>query len=452
MTIVHAACALTPEGWRTDVRLTIEDGRFADVLSGVAAQPDAERHAIAIPGMPNLHSHAFQRAMAGRAETRGRSPDSFWTWRDWMYRLALALTPDQVEAVASQLYVEMLEAGFTRVGEFHYLHHDRDGRPYAAIAEMATRIAAAARESGIGLTLLPVFYAHANFGAAAPTDGQRRFICDVDGFARLLEECRRAVKALDGANVGVAPHSLRAVTPDELAAVCAMAGDGPIHIHAAEQVKEVEDSLAWSGARPVAWLLDNAPVDARWCLIHATHLDARETEALARTRAVAGLCPVTEANLGDGVFNGPAFAASGGRFGIGTDSNVRVAVADELRQLEYAQRLTHRARNVMAEAGGSTGRALFDAARGGGAAALRVERGGIMPGAPADLVTLNATHPGFAGRAQDGLLDAWIFGAAATAVDCVWVRGRKLVEAGRHGRRDAIAARFRAVAAELGGV
>jgi formimidoylglutamate deiminase len=449
MSVIHAASALTPEGWRADVRLTIEAGRFVSVEAGATPSPDAERHAVALPGMPNVHSHAFQRGMAGRAEVRGQSPDSFWTWRDWMYRFALAMNPDQVQAVAAQLYVEMLEAGFTRVGEFHYLHHDRDGRPYAAIAEMATRIAAAASETGIGLTLLPVFYAHSNFGGAPPTAGQRRFISDPDGFARLLEGCREATEALEGANVGVAPHSLRAVAPRELAAVCEMAGEGPIHIHTAEQVKEVEDCLAWSGVRPVAWLLDNAPVDKRWCLIHATHMNARETEGLAKAQAVAGLCPVTEANLGDGIFNAAAFVGCGGHFAIGSDSNVRIGVADELRQLEYAQRLFHRARNVMAVAGGSTGRALFDGAIYGGAMALQVEGGGLAPGASANLITLDAAHPGFAGCSDDGFLDAWIFGAAREAIDCVWAHGRKLVAGGRHRDRDGILARFRAVMDDL---
>jgi formimidoylglutamate deiminase len=449
MTVIHAARALTPQGWRADVRLTIEAGRFVSVEAGAEPCADAERHAIAIPGMPNVHSHAFQRGMAGRAEIRGQSPDSFWTWRDWMYRFALTMSPDQVEAVAAQLYVEMLEAGFTRVGEFHYLHHDRDGRPYAAIAEMATRIAAAAAETGIGLTLLPVFYAHANFGAEPPTPGQRRFISDLDGFARLLEGARAVAAGLEGANVGVAPHSLRAVAPEELAAVCAMAGAGPIHIHVAEQVKEVADCLAWSGARPVAWLLDHAPVDGRWCCIHATHMADQETEGLATAGAVAGLCPVTEANLGDGVFNAAAFRDYGGRFGIGTDSNIRLGVADELRQLEYAQRLLHRARNVTAVAGGSTGRALFDGALAGGAVALQADGGGLAPGAPANVVTLDATHPGFAGAEDDAILDAWIFGAAAQAVDCVWARGQKLVAGGRHKQRARIGARFRAVMDEL---
>jgi formimidoylglutamate deiminase len=450
MNVIHASSALTPEGWRSDVRLTIENGRFVSVQPGAVWTPGAARHAIVLPGMPNVHSHAFQRGMAGRAEVRGHSPDSFWTWREWMYRFALTMNPDQVEAVASQLYVEMLEAGFCRVGEFHYLHHDRDGRPYAAIAEMAERIAAAAAATGIGLTLLPVFYAHSNFGGQPPIDGQRRFISDLDEFSRLLEGCRQAIRPLEGANFGVAPHSLRAVSPQELSAVCRMGQGGPIHIHAAEQVKEVEDCLAWSGARPVAWLLDNAPVGQNWCLIHATHMDEREIARLARTQAVAGLCPVTEANLGDGIFNGPAFAARGGRFGIGTDSNVRLGIPDELRQFEYAQRLSARARNVMAVDGGSTGRALFDAALAGGVAALQAEGGGLASGAPANLVALNAAHPGFAGCAGDSLLDAWIFGGAAQAIDCVWVRGAKLVEGGRHRAREGVLARFRSAMDELG--
>jgi formimidoylglutamate deiminase len=449
MSVIHAASALTPEGWRADVRLTIEAGRFASVEAGVAAQPDAERHAAVLPGIVNVHSHAFQRGMAGRAETRGQSPDSFWTWRDWMYRFALTMNPDQVEAVASQAYVEMLEAGFTRVGEFHYLHHDRDGRPYAAIAEMATRIAAAASESGIGLTLLPVFYAHSNFGARPPIVGQRRFVSNIDAFVRLVAGCRAIAASLDNVNIGVAPHSLRAVSPDELFAVCQMIDAGPIHIHVAEQVKEVDDCVAWSGARPVAWLLDHAPVDERWCLIHATHMDDGETRKLAETGAIAGLCPVTEANLGDGVFNGPAFVGYGGRFAIGTDSNVRIGVSDELRQLEYAQRLFGRARNVLAVAGGSTGRALFDGAIEGGVRALGADGGGLEPGAPANLVTLDAAQPGFYGCEGDRLLDAWIFGAAQRAIDCVWVHGRKWVEGGKHVRRDPIAARYRAVIDEL---
>ena len=448
MTAIFAEQALLPDGWNNNVRITLAGGRVTAVEPGALPQPGDERHAILLPGMPNLHSHAFQRGMAGLAELRGPSADSFWSWREVMYRFALSMTPDQVEAVAAQLYVEMLEAGFSRVGEFHYLHHDRDGKPYANIAEMAERIAAAAAGTGIGLTLLPVFYAHSSFGGAAPNEGQRRFINDVGRFGRLLEKSRESVRTLDQAVVGVAPHSLRAATPEELDAVTAMAPDGPIHIHIAEQVKEVEDCVAWSGARPVELLLGHAKVDRRWCLIHATHMTEAETIAMAKSGAIAGLCPITEANLGDGTFAAPLFVEHGGRFGVGSDSNVLIDLPDELRQLEYSQRLAHRARNVLAVAGGSTGRALFDAALDGGSAALGAGPAGIVAGASADFVSLDPNHPTLAGKTGDAILDAWIF-ANGTSVDCVWVHGRKQVSGGRHARREAIADRFRKVMTAL---
>ncbi|MER8556552.1 formimidoylglutamate deiminase [Mesorhizobium sp. M0976] len=448
MTAIFAEQALLPDGWRSDVRIVISDGKIATAEANTSPLPGDERHSVLLSGMPNLHSHAFQRGMAGLAELRGPSADSFWSWREVMYRFALSMTPDQVEAVAAQLYVEMLEAGFSRVGEFHYLHHDRDGRPYANIAEMAERIIAAASETGIGLTLLPVFYAHSSFGGAAPNEGQRRFINDVNQFSRLVEKSRESLRALTQAVVGVAPHSLRAVTPEELENITAMAPEGPIHIHIAEQMKEVEDCLAWSGARPVEWLLANAKVDQRWCLIHATHMSEAETIQMAKSGTVAGLCPITEANLGDGTFAAPLFMQHGGRFGIGSDSNLLIGLPDELRQLEYSQRLAHRARNVLAVAGGSTGRALFDAALEGGSSALGAGASRITAGASADLVSLDGKHPSLAGKAGDAILDAWIF-ANGTKIDCVWVHGRKLVSDGRHARRDAIAERFRKVMTAL---
>ncbi len=315
---------------------------------------------------------------------------------------------------------------------------------------MAHRIAAAASETGIGLTLLPVFYAHSNFGGSPPQPGQRRFICDLDLYARLLEASRTALADMPGAIIGVAPHSLRAVAPDELAAVAEMAGAGPVHIHVAEQAKEVEDSVAWSGERPVEWLLGHVEVGPNWCLIHATHMTDDETRRAAASGAVAGLCPVTEANLGDGIFNGPLFAASGGRYGIGSDSNVRIGVADELRQLEYAQRLRDRARNVMAGGSGSTGRALFESALAGGAAALAAGPPGLRAGTAADIVTLKADHPTLAGRGGDAILDAWIFaGGGNELIDCVWTRGVRQVAGGRHDKRDAIRRRYAAAMARL---
>jgi len=433
MSTLHFGSALLPSGWADDVQVMVTDGVIAKVATGVAPAPDGERHQFAIPGIASLHSHAFQRGMAGLAETRGDSADTFWTWRETMYRFALEMTPEDNEAVATLLYVEMLERGFTRVGEFHYLHHDRNGTPYANPAEMATRIVRAADIAGIGLTLLPSFYAHGSFGGAAPQAGQRRFVCSVDQFARLLAATRTAVRALPGANVGIAPHSLRAVTPDELAAIAPLAEAGPVHIHAAEQIKEVEDCIAWSGRRPVEWLLEHAPIDQRWCLIHATHMTTAETAALAASGAVAGLCPVTEASLGDGIFPTREFLGAGGRFGVGTDSNVLVGLTDELRQLEYGQRLKHLERNVMSgDPGASTGRVLFDTALAGGARALGQLIIGLQAGARADIVTLDVTQPSLAGRRGDAVLDGWIFAAGADAVDCVWASGDKVVEGGRH--------------------
>ncbi|NUR14286.1 MAG: formimidoylglutamate deiminase [Bradyrhizobium sp.] len=450
MTRLHFASALLPSGWANDVQVVITADAIAAVTPNVAPDAGDERHAIALPGLASLHSHAFQRGMAGLAELRGDSTDTFWTWRETMYRFALAMTPDDVAAVATLLYVEMLEQGFTRVGEFHYLHHDRDGSPYADIAEMAARIAQAADASGIGLTLLPSFYAHGSFGGAAPHAGQRRFICSVDQFAELMAASRKAISTLPDANIGIAPHSLRAVTPDELAAVIPLADGGPVHIHAAEQVKEVEDCLAWSGRRPVQWLLEHARVDQRWCLIHATHATDEEVSAFARSGAVAGLCPVTVASLGDGIFRAREFLAAGGGFGVGTDSNVLVGVADELRQLEYGQRLKHRERNVLsAGAGRSTGRTLYDHALAGGAQALAQGKVGLAPGARADIVTLDTAHPSLSGRAGDAAIDGWIFAVGSGAIDCVWAGGHKVVEGGRHRLRRSARERFNAAVRRL---
>jgi formimidoylglutamate deiminase len=449
LSVLHAARALTAEGWRSNVRVTIEEGRIAALESGAEAQEGDEQHAIMAPAASNLHSHAFQRAMSGLAEIRGPEIDTFWTWREIMYRFALQMSPDDVEAVAAQVYVEMLEAGFAAVGEFHYLHHAPDGSPYESRAEMAGRILSAARRTGIGMTLLPVFYAHSTFGGAPPEPEQRRFVNDVASFARLVDDCRRMAEGERDETVGIAPHSLRAVSPGELSELISLAGDAPIHIHAAEQAKEVEDCIAWSGARPVRWLIDNANVCERWCLVHATHMDEGETRDLARSGAVAGLCPVTEANLGDGIFDAANYLRSGGRYGVGTDSNVSIGVAAELRQLEYGQRLRERARNVCAPAGGSTGRAMLEAIWSGGAQALRRRHAQLAPGASADILTFRADHPTLAGKADDEILDAWIFSAGNELVDCVWSSGLKVVVKGRHVFKEQVAARFATTMREL---
>ena len=439
--------ALLPDGWAERVRLTVADGLIATLETGVEAQLRDRRHAVALPGLPNLHSHAFQRGMAGLTERRGSGPDSFWTWRETMYRFVDRIDPDGLAAIAAMAFVEMLEGGFTRVGEFHYLHHDPAGRAYADPAAMGAALSRAAAETGIALTLLPVFYAQGGFGGQPAGAGQRRFLTDPDRFADLLAASRRAVAPLPDAVVGIAPHSLRAVTPDSLAAVIPLADGGPVHIHVAEQEREVDECVGWSGARPVEWLLDHAPVGPDWCAVHATHMTSAETARLAATGAVAGLCPITEANLGDGLFPAPAWLAAGGAFGIGSDSNVLIDAGEELRLLEYGQRLGTRGRNLLAPGpGASTGGALFRGALAGGARALGMPAG-IAVGRPADLFSLSADDPRLSGEADDAFLDGFVFAGSRPAH--VWRRGVELVADGRHRARDAVAARYRAVLAGL---
>jgi formiminoglutamate deiminase len=447
---LHAALALIESGWRRDVLITLEGAWITGVAPDAPAPRGCERIAgIAVPGLANLHSHAFQRAMAGLAERRGPEQDSFFTWRETMYRFLAHLTPDDVEAISAWLYVEMLEAGFTSVGEFHYLHNDPGGAPYADPAEMAARIVRAAGESGIGLTLLPAFYANGGCGARPPRPGQARFVSDLDGFHRLMEGSAAHVARLPGAILGVAPHSLRAVDGKELRRLTQGFRQGPIHVHAAEQRAEVKECLAWSGARPVEWLLDNVPVDRRWCLIHATHMTPSECERLARSGAIAGLCPITEANLGDGIFPLPRYLAAGGLIGVGSDSNVRVSLPEELRTLEYAQRLRARQRNRAGPPGASTGRYLFDAACRGGAHALGLTGAGIAVGQRGDIVVLDGDHPVLVGRSGDAILDSWIFAGGEGVVRDVFAAGRRVVAEGCHVHGDRLSQRFRATQQRL---
>ena len=447
MTQLWFETALLPQGWAERVRVGFEGGRIARVEAGAEPGVGDERHAIGIPGLCNVHSHGFQRGMAGLAETRGQPNDDFWSWREVMYLFLDRLDPEDIAAITAQAAVEMLETGYTRLGEFHYLHNGPDGRPYAERAATGAAIVEAARRAGIALTLMPVFYAHGDFGGAAPAPGQRRFLSDLDGFARLVEDSE---KLLGGDDViGIAPHSLRAVTPDELARLVALRPGRPLHIHAAEQVKEVEASVAALGARPVEWLLANMQVDERWCLVHSTHLTEAETDALAASGAVAGLCPVTEANLGDGIFPAVRYLDAGGRIATGTDSNILIDPAAELRALEYSQRLARRARGCLAtEEVPSVGGRLFRAAGEGGAQALGAGFG-IVQGNAADIVSLDAEHPALAERSGDALLDGWIFGANRPAVESVWRAGRQVVQAGVHVARGEVAARYRKTLAKL---
>ena len=449
MTALFAPLALLPDGWARNVRVTLDGIRIATVSAGAEPRPGDDRLAgrALLPAMPNLHSHTFQRAMAGMTERRGPADDSFWTWRALMYRFLEVLSPEDIEAIAALAFMEMLEAGFGSVAEFHYLHHQPGGTPYADPAELAHRIAAAATETGIGLTLLPVLYTYGGADAAPLAGGQLRFGNDVDAFLAIREAS--ATHLPPDAVLGAAPHSLRATTPDQLAAVVAALPDGPLHIHAAEQVKEVADVETWLGARPVAFLLDTLGIDQRWTLVHCTQITPDETARLAASGATVGLCPVTEANLGDGIFAGPAFLAAGGSFGIGSDSNVRISLAEELRGLEYSQRLVHKARNVLAASGASVGATLHAAALAGGARALQRPCGAIAPGRLADLVAIDRDDLALAPLAGDALLDGWIFAAGDRVVREVWSAGRPVVRDGRHVARARVAFRYRAALKSL---
>ena len=441
---ILAARALLPGGWSRDVRVALEGGRIGAVRPGAQAGTGDIRVDVLLPAPSNLHSHAFQRAMAGRTERRARAGESFWTWRAAMYACVAALTPDRVADIAAMAFCEMLESGFAAVAEFHYLHNQPDGSPYPDVSEMSVSLLAAAAETGIGLTLLPVFYRWGGLGRKPLEGAQRRFGTDPEGYARLLAAVRKAAAAAaPDTRAGVAPHSLRAAAPEDLAAVLPLAEAGPVHIHVAEQVREVEEVQAHLGARPVEWLLDHAPVGPAWCAVHATHLSPAETARLAATGAVAGLCPITEANLGDGIFGGPGWQGAGGAFGVGSDSNVRISLVEELRLLEYGQRLRDRARCVLAPAGGGhTGAALWRTAAAGGAQALGREAGAIAPGLWADLVAVDGSHPALAGLDGDALLDGLVFAAGREVVREVWAAGRHMVRAGRHVARERIRARF----------
>ena len=455
MTILFADEALLPAGWAREVQIEIDtQGDIAAVTPG--AQPeDAERLAgPVLPGMANLHSHAFQRAMAGLAEVRGPDEDDFWTWRDWMYRFVLRLTPAQAQAVARHLYIEMLCHGYTAVAEFHYVHNDSEGKSYANRAEMLLRHLAAARETGIAITLLPSLYAWSNFGAKPLHPRQQRFASDPGAVLGMLAIARAAAPLDPEVNFGVAPHSLRAVDTGQLdellAGLNALDPQAPIHIHAAEQVKEVKHCVRWSGKRPVEWLLARMPVDARWCVVHATHMTKQETAGLAKSGAVAGLCPTTEANLGDGIFPLLDYRAAGGRYGVGGDSHVSRNPADELRALEYAQRLSLRRRILVVRADQhAAGTTLWLEAAAGGGWAMGRAMGAIAPGMRADLVVLDPAHPNLVARSGDAIANALIFGGGEGMVRDVMVGGQWRVRAGHHPGAETAAADYRSVMREL---
>ncbi|WP_434561114.1 formimidoylglutamate deiminase [Pseudomonas sp. R1-6] len=452
MSAFFAERALLPDGWANDVRLEVN-------AEGVLTHVQADSHANGaerlggplLPGMPNLHSHAFQRAMAGLAEVAGNPNDSFWTWRDLMYRLVGKISPDQLGVIARQLYIEMLKAGYTSVAEFHYVHHDTDGRHYADPAELALRISQAAGDVGIGLTLLPVLYSHSGFGGQEPNDGQRRFINSTENYLKLQSRLQPILAGQPSQALGLCFHSLRAVTPGQIHDVLAASDrDCPVHIHIAEQQKEVDDCLSWSGVRPLQWLYENAEVDQRWCLVHATHANPQEVSLMAKSRAIAGLCLTTEANLGDGIFPAVDFLAQGGRMGIGSDSHVSLSVVEELRWLEYGQRLRDQRRNRLYRTDQPmVGRTLYDAALDGGAQALGQPIGALEVGKRADWLVLDGNDPYLATATGDGILNRWLFAGGDRQVRDVMVGGKWQVRDGRHAGEEESARAFTRVLREL---
>ena len=445
MQTIRARWALVDGRWERDVRLSLAAGRIADIQIAATASAAAEAMEVAllVPAPANGHSHAFQRAMAGLTEKRGDAADSFWTWRDLMFRFLDRITPEQVEAIAAFVQMEMLEAGFGASVEFHYLHHQPGGVPYDDPGEMSARIAAAAETSGIGLTLLPVAYQYGGCDGRPLGPGQVRFGTAPDAFARLVERAGAILSGLPAdARLGVAPHSLRAVAREHLPELAALVPDGPVHMHLAEQRAEVAEVEAAYMARPVSWALDHLDLGPRWSLIHCTQMVPDETLRLARSGAVAGLCPLTEASLGDGVFEGVRWCGAGGRLAIGSDSNIRISLAEELRQLDTTQRLRDGSRAALATPDRSTGRRMMEDAAAGGAQAAGRGGGAIAIGAWADLLALDLGHPDLAGLTPDTCLDAFVFAGDSSMVSEVWSGGRHLVSGGRHVRHENIRASY----------
>ncbi|QHF42565.1 formimidoylglutamate deiminase [Pseudomonas sp. S35] len=435
MSAFFAERALLPNGWANDVRLEVSaDGLLTQVTANASAEGAERLKGPVLAGMPNLHSHAFQRAMAGLAEVAGNPNDSFWTWRELMYRMVGKISPEQLQVIARQLYIEMLKAGYTSVAEFHYVHHDVSGLPYADPTQLSRQISLAAASSGIGLTLLPVLYTHSGFGGQAPNEGQRRFINSTEHYLKLQADLKPILAAQPAQQLGLCFHSLRAVTPQQINQVLAASDKAcPVHIHIAEQQKEVDDCLAWSGKRPLQWLYDNVDVDERWCLVHATHADPDEVTRMAKSRAIAGLCLTTEANLGDGIFPAVDFLAQGGRMGIGSDSHVSLSVVEELRWLEYGQRLRDQRRNRLYRSDQPmVGRTLFDAALDGGAQALGQPIGRLEAGKRADWIVLDGNDPYLATATEDAILNRWLFAGGDRQVRDVLVNGKWVVRDGRH--------------------
>lgn len=447
---IFAKRAYLSDGWARDVSVTLHDGKIAKVEGAISCIAGDISVDTLLPAVSNLHSHTFQRVIAGMTEYRVQGRESFWTWRAQMYRYLDRLLPEQLGAIAELAFMEMMEAGYAAVGEFHYVHHASGGQKYDDVAELSARVMHAALQTGIGITHLPVLYSQGGIDGRELTGGQLRFGNSIDRFCQLVTRCREiAVNLPSDTEIGVAPHSLRAVSPTDLKALLAQSPDGPIHMHIAEQPQEVYEIKAYLGNRPVEWLLGNNDVSDRWCLIHATHMTSSESRKLAQSGAVVGLCPVTEANLGDGVFAGPDYLTPNGAFGVGTDSNINVSLSAELRMLEYSQRLIHQERNLMISEAGSVGENLYAKAAAGGAQALGRNAGKIAEGRLADLVAIDSDHPTLCALDDHQVLDGFVFASRDDVVTDVWSAGRHQVRNGRHIARDPIIERYKKTVADL---
>lgn len=448
MPVYFTKRAFLPDGWAADVQIAVDElGDIQRISTGSSSSGCQVLSGPVLPGMPNLHSHAFQRMMSGLAEVAGDPQDSFWTWRDLMYRLVQQLTPEQVGVIARQLYIEMLKGGYTQVAEFHYLHHSPDGSPYNDIGEMTAQLSQAAQDAGIGMTLLPVLYSYAGFGAQPAQQGQSRFIQDTESYLRQQQVIRRQLANQPLQNQGLCFHSLRAVELSQMQQILHVSDKQlPVHIHIAEQQKEVNDCLAWCGQRPVAWLYGHLPVDSRWCLVHATHLDTSELVTLANSQAVAGLCPTTEANLGDGIFPGVDYIHHQGRWGIGSDSHVSLDVVEELRWLEYGQRLRDQRRNrLTCERQLAVADLLYSQALAGGRQACGRQISQLAVGYRADWLVLDGDDPYIAGTRSASLLNRWLFAGGKSQIRDVYVAGKAVIVDRYHPLQQQTAQAFLAV-------
>lgn len=441
--VYFANQALLDHGWAENVRIEVQFGTIHSITENAAPSDAISLSGPIVPTLANLHSHAFQRAMAGLAEVSLNPNDSFWSWRDLMYTMVHKLSPEDVRVIATQLYIDMLKAGYSQVAEFHYLHHQQSGKPYNQLNEMARQLIQAADTAGLGLTLLPVLYSHAGFGGQPPTSGQKRFINNTEQYLALHQACSKDLVDHELHQIGICFHSLRAVTQQQISDVLSeTSAEMPIHIHIAEQQKEVQDCINWSGQRPVQWLANEVGINEKWCLVHATHLTTDEICTIAKSNAVAGLCPTTEANLGDGIFPAVDYINANGRWGIGSDSHVSLSIVEELRTLEYGQRLRDQQRNrLYGQQQNHVGDFLFHQARLGGNQASHSKLG-LAVGHRADFIVLDHKNPFIAASKTDDIINRWLFACNDNLIRHVYVAGKPIIIDFRHKQEEQASTEF----------